>query len=70
MSVKVVIICGNREVSVETSSNSSVEAVVDQALSVWRRSRPRQAKPTITAGGMGFQADLAPPPVDEELRRS
>lgn len=68
MSVKVVIIVGGREVSVENSANASVESVVAQALDVWRRARPRPSKPTIQAGGMGFQADLAPPAFDEELR--
>ena len=69
MSVKIVIAAGGREVSVETSANASVDTVAAQALDVWNRVTPTAEKPVIEAGGIGFQADLAPNTTDEELRR-
>jgi len=69
MSVKVVIASGGREVSVETSANASGSTVVAQALEVWNQASAVTEKPVLEAGGMGFQAELAPQPVDEEARR-
>ncbi len=67
MSVKVVIVSGGREVVVETSSNAKMETVAEQALDVWNRVKAPQ-RAVLEAGGIGFQADLAPTTTDEELR--
>ncbi len=67
MSVKVVIVSGGREVVVETSGNAKIETVAEQALDVWNRVKaPERA--VLEAGGIGFQAELAPTTDDEQLR--
>lgn len=63
MSVKVTIEAGGRTVSVETSGNAAVATVLTDALVTWERTATATPAPRIEAGGMGFQAELAPEPV-------
>lgn len=67
--IKAVIIADDRKVTVQTDDGDDVTACVNQALRAWRRTRPARSaapeRPTIEAGGMGFQADLAPQDPDE-----
>lgn len=66
MSVKVTISADDREVTVETDADAPIAAVVADALTAWHRTRPRQRRGRLEAGGFGFQAERAEAPSFED----
>lgn len=60
---RVCIDSDGRKVTVATTENVPIAALLADALTVWTKAKPRRQPaeaPGLEAGGFGFQAELAP----------